>query len=68
MCFSTLRTENVNSNVAWDVRLSIFSSVLYVEMLSVGGKHIRMSVDTLLSDATWFLFCLLEKILRSKAV
>lgn len=35
MCFSTLRTENVGSNVAWDVRLSVFSSVLYVAMLSV---------------------------------
>lgn len=36
--FSTLRTESVNSNVAWDVCLSIFSSVLYVKMLSVKEK------------------------------
>lgn len=36
--FSTLRTESVNSNVAWGVCLSIFSSVLYVKMLSVKGS------------------------------
>lgn len=68
MCFPTLRTEDVNLNVAWDVRLSIFSPVLYVEMSSVGGKHMGMSVGTSLSDSVWFLFCLLEKTLRSKAV
>lgn len=48
--FSTLRTESVNSNVAWDVCLLIFSSVLYVKIMSVKEKYTRMNVDTSLLD------------------
>lgn len=36
--FSTLRTENINSDVAWDVCRLIFPSVPCVEMLSVKEK------------------------------
>lgn len=46
--FSTLRTENVNSDVAWDVCLLIFSSVLYVKMLSVKER---------LTEWMWILCC-----------
>lgn len=47
---STLRTESVDSDVAWDVHLSIFPSVLCVTMSSVKEEYIRMNVDTWLSD------------------
>lgn len=47
---STLRTESVTSNVAWHVCLLTCLSVLYVKMLCVKEKYIRMNVDTLLLD------------------
>lgn len=62
----TLRTESVNSNVAWHVCLLTCSSVPYVKMLSVKEKYIRMNVDTLAVKTTWFIFCLFEKMLKNK--